>query len=73
MFFYYTWLKGFSGLDKERTGFSVKRFHFVNEIYKHCKAIAGDGVELSSLRKTFIIESLKKNGRDDTAIFIDKS
>ena len=46
--------------------------HFVNEAYKHCKAIAADGDAVSFLQKTFIKESLKKDGTEEAGILINK-
>ena len=46
--------------------------HFVNEAYKHCKAIAADGDAVSFLQKTFIKENVKKDGSEDAGILINK-
>ena len=46
--------------------------HFVNEAYKHCKAIAADGDSVLFLQNTFIKDSLKDNAAADTGILINK-
>lgn len=46
--------------------------HFVNEAYKHCKAIAADEDAVSFLQKTFIKDSVKKDGSEDAGILINK-
>ncbi len=46
--------------------------HFVNEAYKHCKAIAAEGDAILFLEHTFIKGSLRDNGTGDTGILINK-
>ncbi len=50
---------------------NAKTIHFVNEMYKHCKAIAATGEGLDLIRATSI--PIGKDGPKDPALILDES
>ncbi|MEO7394198.1 MAG: catalase, partial [Chitinophagaceae bacterium] len=45
--------------------------HFVNEAYKHCKAIAAEGDGLVLLKKTYLKDAIES--KSDNGVLVDKS
>ena len=47
--------------------------HFVNEAYKHCKAIAAEGDGIVLLKKTYLKDNIEGKDKDDNGVLVDKS
>ncbi|KAA5532175.1 catalase [Taibaiella lutea] len=47
--------------------------HFINETYKHCKAIAADGAGAELLNASYVGMKIKDKANDNPGVFIGKS